>query len=306
MPRSRTIKPAFFHNEDVIELPMATRLLFIGLWTVADREGRLEDRPKRLKMQLFPADDVDIDACLDELVDAGMIERYQVDGGRFIQVTNFVAHQQPHPKETDSVIPDPSGALSRPSREKRVPTPTDQPASNRPATGQQPADSGPATLTPYVLTPHTPSLSTSPPTPSAREAPPSAVLAAVIPDDITRFTEEFRELDPELDATWFRQALAEAEFECDGGAGELSADDLREALTVAIEIVDIAFRNDNEKYPIKVPTRFAASKVVWAIESRLNDVRERRHRPPVPPPRRGPVVRNTIPTAGATARSYPP
>jgi hypothetical protein len=50
MARARNIKPAFFKNEQLVELGMSTRLLFIGLWCLADREGRLEDRPKRIKM----------------------------------------------------------------------------------------------------------------------------------------------------------------------------------------------------------------------------------------------------------------
>jgi len=42
--RSRNIKPGFFKNEIIAEMPTETRLLFIGLWLLADREGRLEDR----------------------------------------------------------------------------------------------------------------------------------------------------------------------------------------------------------------------------------------------------------------------
>ncbi len=60
MARSRTIKPGFFTNEEMVELPMAIRLLFIGLWTLADRDGRLRDRPKKIRMEAFPADDVDV------------------------------------------------------------------------------------------------------------------------------------------------------------------------------------------------------------------------------------------------------
>ena len=55
MARARNIKPGFFLNEELVELPFSTRLLFIGLWTLADRDGRMEDKPKRIKMSLFPA-----------------------------------------------------------------------------------------------------------------------------------------------------------------------------------------------------------------------------------------------------------
>lgn len=107
MARARNIKPSFFTNDELAELPFGARLLFIGLWTLADREGRLEDRPKKIKMQLFPADDIDIDASLDGLARAGLVIRYHVEGSQFIQVTNFVKHQNPHHKEVDSVIPPP-------------------------------------------------------------------------------------------------------------------------------------------------------------------------------------------------------
>ena len=53
MARARNIKPGFFDNETLGELPALTRLLFIGLWCLADREGRLQDRPKRIKKELL-------------------------------------------------------------------------------------------------------------------------------------------------------------------------------------------------------------------------------------------------------------
>lgn len=107
MARARNIKPGFFHNEELVELPFHTRLLFIGLWTLCDREGRLEDRPKRIKMALFPADDVSVDESLTELEARGFLLRYEVDGGRFIQVNSFLKHQNPHKEEKPSTIPAP-------------------------------------------------------------------------------------------------------------------------------------------------------------------------------------------------------
>lgn len=55
MARMRTIKPGFFTDEELVELPFEVRLLFVGLWTLADREGRLTDKPKQIKMAIFPA-----------------------------------------------------------------------------------------------------------------------------------------------------------------------------------------------------------------------------------------------------------
>jgi hypothetical protein len=112
MARARNIKPGFFRNADLVELSFEERLLFIGLWTIADREGRLEDRPKQIKMELFPADSVDCDAMLDSLTAIGMVARYEVDGKRYLQVINFAKHQNPHRDEKASTLPDQHGHVS--------------------------------------------------------------------------------------------------------------------------------------------------------------------------------------------------
>lgn len=107
MARARNIKPGFFANPELVELPFATRLLFIGLWTVADRAGRMEDRPKKIKMSVFPADDVDVDAGLNDLQNAGFLSRYEHEGMRYIQILAFDKHQHPHKDEKASTIPAP-------------------------------------------------------------------------------------------------------------------------------------------------------------------------------------------------------
>jgi len=108
--RSRNIKPGFFKNELLAELPYETRLLFIGLWTMADREGRLEDRSKRIWVELFPYDgNLDVEAMLDQLKAKGFISRYEVKGFRYIEVCNFIKHQDPHYREKASEIPPPPG-----------------------------------------------------------------------------------------------------------------------------------------------------------------------------------------------------
>jgi hypothetical protein len=105
MARSRNIKPGFFKNEELAEIEPLGRILFEGLWCLADREGRLEDRPKRIKAEVLAYDDCDVDNLLEQLHKRGFIVRYEVDGKRYIQVTNFVRHQKPHPNEKPSVIP---------------------------------------------------------------------------------------------------------------------------------------------------------------------------------------------------------
>lgn len=110
MARMRTVKPGFFTNDLLGTLPMSARLLFIGIWTVSDREGRVLDRPRKLKVELLPYDKVNVDRLLDSLTEAGFIQRYVSDSGMaLIQVVNWPKHQQPHVKEAASTLPAPNG-----------------------------------------------------------------------------------------------------------------------------------------------------------------------------------------------------
>lgn len=105
--RARAIKPGFFKNEELVRLPVETRLLFIGLWCLADRKGRMEDRPGRIKMEIYPAESHDVSTMLDQLWHHSFIERYEIKGNRYIQIVNFEKHQYPHIKERESTIPAP-------------------------------------------------------------------------------------------------------------------------------------------------------------------------------------------------------
>lgn len=110
MPRARSLKPGFFKNELLAEIDPLGRLLFEGMWCEADREGRLEDRPKRLKAEYLPYDDCDPDKLIQLLADRDFIIRYEVNGIHYIQVTNFARHQNPHKAEKPSKIPSPHSA----------------------------------------------------------------------------------------------------------------------------------------------------------------------------------------------------
>lgn len=103
--RIRALKPGFFKNEDLCELSPWHRICFEGLWCCADREGRLQDRPKRLKAEIYPYDDLDMNGLLWDLAHAGFIVRYAVAGQPFIQVTTFDKHQHPRQDEAPSAFP---------------------------------------------------------------------------------------------------------------------------------------------------------------------------------------------------------
>jgi hypothetical protein len=106
--RIRSIKPDFYQDEELAALPPLVRILYTGLWCLADRSGRLEDRPVRIKVAVLPYDNLDVEAALDQLDAAGFIQRYRVGDKAYIQVRTFEKHQRPHHREPPSVLPAPS------------------------------------------------------------------------------------------------------------------------------------------------------------------------------------------------------
>jgi len=144
--RTRALKPGFFKNDQLCSLPALTRLLFAGLWTLADREGRLLDRPKQIKAELFPYDALNVDKALGQLAESGFIVRYEVAGERCIVVRNWHRHQRPHPREEASTLPAPvddkagprltTGVNPRPDPEPDLGLP---PAAPQPDLGAPPA-----------------------------------------------------------------------------------------------------------------------------------------------------------------------
>jgi hypothetical protein len=107
--RIRSIKPEYFDDPDIGQLSAEAALTFIGIWTEADKRGRLVDDPRRLKVRVRPYSSADFIATLAELVDAGFLIRYQSsDGVKLLQVRSFERHQKTHKLEPDSHYPEPS------------------------------------------------------------------------------------------------------------------------------------------------------------------------------------------------------
>jgi hypothetical protein len=95
MARIRSVKPEFWTDPDVVALPMAARLLFIGSWNHADDYGVLKDDPHRLKLQVLPADDIDPDELVDMLVESNhLLRRIAPDGTRVLVIRTFCDHQK--------------------------------------------------------------------------------------------------------------------------------------------------------------------------------------------------------------------
>lgn len=123
MARIRSIKPEYWTSEQVMELSRDARLLFIGMWGFCDDAGIHPAKPKTLKAEVFPADDLtsdDVRRMVDECITIGLIDEYEVDNERYWMVTGW-HHQkvdQPtykYPRPDGSV---PEGAAKR--RQTRI------------------------------------------------------------------------------------------------------------------------------------------------------------------------------------------
>lgn len=105
MARIRTIKPDFFSSEDTTSLTPLSRLFYVSLWCEADREGRFAYKPGTLKNRYFPADKVDIDRLMDELVARNMVKLYFVDQV-LGWIPSFKNHQVINNREQPSTLPE--------------------------------------------------------------------------------------------------------------------------------------------------------------------------------------------------------
>ena len=167
MARTRSIKPSFFKNEHLAECEPMARLLFIGLWTLADRDGRLENRPMRIKAELFPYENCDIAGLLKQLADRGFVRAYESGDVRVLEIAKFREHQRCHPDEKSEGLPPPAesaGSVVFPEQNAKPGNPTSEP-------GSFPANCAlyPSSCLPSTSTPSSGSAQSSPATRSGSE-----------------------------------------------------------------------------------------------------------------------------------------
>ena len=113
MARIRTVKPDFFRHEGLQDLEAANvgkypMLVFEGLWGHCDKAGRFEWRPRMLKLDILPFLAFDMTETLGLLVEAGYIERYEVDGVQYGAIHTFTDHQRIGGKESQEPAKCPS------------------------------------------------------------------------------------------------------------------------------------------------------------------------------------------------------
>jgi hypothetical protein len=132
--RIRSIKPEFWTDEKLSLLDPVTRLVFLGLISMADDAGRLVDNVKLLDGMLFPSTDDTCRDSLDVLARTSRVIRYRSSSGQpLIQIANWERHQKvdhpnkyvlPGPEDAALIVPDTS-THSRDTRETLATTSRD-------------------------------------------------------------------------------------------------------------------------------------------------------------------------------------
>ena len=158
--RIRSIKPEFWTSDDITELAIEDRFLFIGLWSYVDDNGVGRDEEHLIVASLFPRDMfldpretvARVSRGLSNLAAKGLILRYQADGKAYLEITTWKTHQRidkpnkPRFPQHDAT-PD---TLATPSRDPReVPAPGTEEQRNR-GTEEQRSTAAKAAATPRL------------------------------------------------------------------------------------------------------------------------------------------------------------
>ena len=111
MPRIRTIKPELWESETVGRMSPLARLLFVGLISLADDEGRGRGELRWLGGRLFPYDHQNttrrLSGAVQEISDAVLAIFYQTDDGcSYYALPGWREHQRID-KPSKSKLPPP-------------------------------------------------------------------------------------------------------------------------------------------------------------------------------------------------------
>lgn len=109
MARKRMIDPNIWQSEDFSRLSTLAKLVFIGLFSLADDEGRGRCNPVYLKSTLFPYEEgirsADIDKTLSEISSNMSVIFYSCDGSNYYSLYNWNTWQKID-RPSESKIPE--------------------------------------------------------------------------------------------------------------------------------------------------------------------------------------------------------
>ena len=109
MSRIRSIHPGLFTDEEYMALSFAARELVKGLWVEADDQGVFEWKLLTIKARIMPADSVDMNALMAELVEHRFVTQFDVEGKQYGAIRNFRTFQRP--KKPNAIHPLPEHLL---------------------------------------------------------------------------------------------------------------------------------------------------------------------------------------------------
>lgn len=103
MASSRMIRIGFIDSEKVAALPWRTECFFARLLLSADDYGLFDARPTVLRTRLFPLhldqmSNQDIQDCLHQTEEAGLVRVYRVNGKEYVEIFNYGQRQRGKPK----------------------------------------------------------------------------------------------------------------------------------------------------------------------------------------------------------------
>lgn len=103
MSRIRSIHPGIWTDEAFVTMSPLARLFMLGIWNECDDQGIFPWSPLQLKMRLLPMEGAQPDKLLMELVEAGFVLSFMVEGKQYGAVKNFKKYQ--HPKKPRDIYP---------------------------------------------------------------------------------------------------------------------------------------------------------------------------------------------------------
>ena len=94
MARNRMLNPDFWFDEEICSLSFEARLLYMGLWGICDDNyATFPNKPKWVKAQVFPYDNMDTQPLLTELSNIKKIIPFEENCKKYYWIKNFFKHQ---------------------------------------------------------------------------------------------------------------------------------------------------------------------------------------------------------------------
>lgn len=132
MARQRFIWPSLWTDPTIGQLSAPARILFIGCFSNADDDGRLEGDPAYLKATVFPHDTLNVSAVQsfrDEVVEkCRNLVLYEYDGREYLAFTKWGEFQKPKYPRPSKLPPPPEKKPRKPRSSGNPPEPFREPS----------------------------------------------------------------------------------------------------------------------------------------------------------------------------------